>query len=225
MTIINGIAVLEDDSHISKWVIEAGKLDHDWYFLQHIGEYIPRGGTVLDIGAMIGDHTEYYANKVGINGKVLAFECNPRAFECLTYNMKSHSHVTCYSNPVSDTIKYYEVVEPCENIGMAYVNESTNETELTSITIDSLNLGRVDLVKIDVEGHEIDVINGMLETIKRCSPTLIIEVNQHTLHRFGLDKKDIFSSLDNIGYNYRNIYKHITLENSGEQFDIVCTKK
>src|SRR5262249_37578392 len=78
----NDIWVLEGDQ-ISNWVEQEGRLDHDQNFLPGILEHIKPGDTVIDVGAFIGDHTVAYAAKAK---KVIAFEPNPLAFECLKYN-------------------------------------------------------------------------------------------------------------------------------------------
>lgn len=219
MKIVNNIAVIGDDSHISVWVEESGRLDHDWYFLKHIGEYIKEGDVVLDVGAYIGDHTIYYANKVGLTGRVHAFEPNPRAYECLKYNMNKYSNTTLYEVALSDREGEVKVIEPCENIGMAYVEEGEG---VKTMIADNLNLDIVHLIKIDVEGHEIDVLNGCKNIIDKFSPILIIEINKHTLNRFNISKQDLFDKISELGYSFRNIYPNVDM--SGEQFDIICEK-
>lgn len=57
--------VLADDTHLSKWVEEHGRLDHD-EAIASIVEHIPQGGVVVDAGASLGDHTIAYARKVGV---------------------------------------------------------------------------------------------------------------------------------------------------------------
>jgi FkbM family methyltransferase len=219
MELFNGIAILEDDSHISKWVKESGRLDHDQSFLGQVKDYIPEGGTVIDIGAYIGDHTIYYINKVGQNGRVYAFEPNVRSFECLKHNLGMYTNCYLYCNPVSDIIGKFNVVEPCENIGMTFI-EAGDKVE--SIIIDDLDIGKVDFIKIDVEGFEIEVLNSCKKIIEKYSPTLVIEVNIYTLNRFGLTKDDLFNKIRELGYDYSNIYTWINCE--GDQFDIICTR-
>ena len=62
-----GIAILENDTHISKWVEESGKLDHDQNDIPLILKYINEGDTVVDCGAFIGDHTIAYLNRRSVN--------------------------------------------------------------------------------------------------------------------------------------------------------------
>ena len=84
------IHVLEGDQ-ISGWVEETGHLDHDQNFLPKILEHIKAGDTVVDAGAFIGDHTIAYATRAGRRGKVLAFEPNEKAAECLRHNLELYN--------------------------------------------------------------------------------------------------------------------------------------
>ena len=74
--LFNGIALLKDDQCICRFIRESGRLDHDINILPLVLEYIPIGGTVFDIGAFIGDTTLAYANRVGENGTIYAFDGN-----------------------------------------------------------------------------------------------------------------------------------------------------
>jgi FkbM family methyltransferase len=73
------------------------------------------------------------------------------------------------------------------------------EVELT--TIDALNLEKVDFMKIDVEGYESLVIEGALNTIKKCKPLIVMEVWQN--HFGGVDinyTRELFKNLIDLGY-------------------------
>ena len=89
MTLTNeGIAIIDGDTHLSKWIGEHRKLDIEESFLTLFKHHIPAGGVVADVGACLGDHTLTYAKFVGEKGFVHAFEPNPEALECFTYNLK-----------------------------------------------------------------------------------------------------------------------------------------
>ena len=74
----NGIAVIEGDSHISMWVEQSGRLDHDTYALPIILDHIPEGGIVVDGGAFIvleeGDQVKCTPEASSAFTVVLTFE-------------------------------------------------------------------------------------------------------------------------------------------------------
>lgn len=217
MYLTNDIAILPKDTHISKWVKESGRLDHDQNMLPLVLSYIKQGAIVIDAGAYIGDHTIAYAKAAGIDGNVFAFEPNPAAFECLEYNLKNMPNTTCFKQGLGSSITRKGLSVVVDNIGMTHLSKGD---DVSITTIDSLELFGVDFIKIDCEGYEVDILMGAQETIKKFQPLLLIEINKHTLKREGKSEKDIFKLLDVLGYKYRNIYSEQPL--SGDQYDILC---
>lgn len=217
-----GIAVLERDSHISKWVEEEGRLDHDQNALPKILVHINEGDVIFDIGAFIGDHTIAYSRK----GQVHAFEPNPDVFECLKYNMQNKD-VVCRCIALSDKVHSYSVIVPIANIGMATIEDKPDDYGMTSTTIDNYckDYGIIpNFIKIDAEGFELRILKGGEETIKKTKPKLVLEVNEYALIQQGASRKELFDYLDSIGYIYSDIYGE-PLENLHTQFDIICYGK
>lgn len=218
---INGkqIALLEDDSHISVWIRQSGRLDHDTNMLPLLEPYIHKGNTVIDIGAFISDHTEFYRQRVGRTGKVYAFEPNKAAFDCLVFNTQKYSNVACFNLGASDKSENIALVHD-KNAGAAY---PTSGTDIPCITIDSLNLNECHFIKIDCEGYELKVLNGAKQTIEKYKPVMLIEINRGALKRQNIGSFQVFSWLSAQGYTYRNIYEGEGL--GGEQFDVICIPK
>lgn len=189
MILWNDIALLEDDSHFSTWVKEAGRLDHHQGFLKQLKPYIK--GTVLDIGANIGTHTHFYTQYAN---EVLAFEPNPKVLECLKHNCPKATILHC---AVSDHSGYISMADCGPNYGAAY---TVPGNQIPCITIDMLALPRCDYMKIDVEGDELAVLLGAKETIRRHKPVMCIECNEHTLVRKGLTGEMLVRYIRSIGY-------------------------
>lgn len=211
------IATIEGDTHIGKWAIESGRLDHDQNMLPLLRPFIPEGGTVIDVGAYIGDHTVFYAECVGENGTVVAMEPNPPAFECLQYNTRELSQVLPLHKGASSGDDGYISIHSNANGGAAY---GTNGGDILCQTIDGLRATRCDFIKMDCEGMEPLAISGAWETIKAHKPVMLIEINQGALARQGRTPEHIFDMLNELGYTYRNIYPNQPM--SGGQYDILC---
>lgn len=220
--LFNGIALLKDDQCICRFIRESGRLDHDQNMLPLLKEFIKNGDVVLDIGAFIGDHTIYYSKLVGDNGSVIAFEPNRDSFFCLEHNLKAYKNVELINSAIGKEYGFVRTVDVLGNIGMNFLIPDN----LGGIVIYSLNqmeIDRIDFIKIDVEGFELDVLIGAKETINKFKPIMVIEINDATLSRQGISRNDIFAWLQENNYIYRNIYKEQGLNDS--QLDIICTPK
>jgi FkbM family methyltransferase len=206
-----GIWVISNDSHISKWVEQEGRLDHDTYALGRILPHIKSGDTVVDVGAFIGDHTIAYAHAThGIDsGRVLAFEPNPLPFECLRRNMTGLAHVQCINKGLSNKPGEMAVVAS-DNAGASHLGRGEG---VPIVTLDSLELDRLDFLKIDAEGMEFRILRGATQTIARCKPTMYIEINQGALERAGTSAAEVYAELEMHGYRMTGI-------EDGPQFDI-----
>lgn len=212
-----GIAVLRDDSHISRWVEIHKSLSHDGGLLPTVLTYIHPGDVVVDVGAFIGDHTFAYLQAVGKDGTVYAFEPNPDAFECLVFNCpkaKSYCMALGYQEGTVNII-------PVEkNVGAGYTVTGIPNAPIRCITLDSLKLTKLNLLKIDAEGDEFKILLGGWQTIMRCRPIMVIEVNDGHLRRQGNSEPRLLGMVDGLGYTVRKVTA-IGVEKP-EQYDILC---
>ena len=210
----NGIAVLDGDTHISKWVEDEGRLDHDLYALPIILEHIKEGDVVVDAGAFIGDHTIAYLEKVGSSGTVMAFEPNPAAFQCLVHNCPSvyaFNYGLCSHGGEA-------FLETCENVGASSIGASGEAIKL--MCLDELMLERLDFIKLDVEGYELKALKGGERLIDAYRPIMWIEMNEGALEKQGASAREIFTFLLGYGYEIKSYP-----ENGGPQYDILCLPK
>lgn len=153
------------------------------------------GVVALDCGANIGTHTIAWAKHMNGWGKVIAFEAQERVFYSLAGNIAINNCFNAraiwsalgaeqgsilvpqpdYCKPSSFGSLEIQQRDTNEFIGQKIDFSETNMQSVPMITIDSLNLDRVDFIKIDVEGMEVDVLKGGMATIDRDNPILLIE--------------------------------------------------
>jgi FkbM family methyltransferase len=207
----NGIAVIDGDSHISRWVEEEGRLDHDQNALPLILEHIKEGDVVIDAGAFIGDHTIAYTKAVGTKGSVIAFEPNPAAFKCLLHNCPN-ANLFNYGLGSGTRSAFLQM---SENAGASSLGESGEEVRL--MCLDELNLDRLDFIKLDVEGYEVEALKGGINLINKFRPKMWIEVNSYTLSKQGDSAVDLLNAVVAMGYSF-SAYP----EEGGHQYDILC---
>jgi len=219
MKIHNGIAVIERDTHLSKWVVEHNRLDFDRSALETYLHYFKQNDILINIGANIGCYA-YAFQKLA--KEIHCFEPNKEAFECLEYNLSKYKNVKLYNCAISDIETKCNINNDCDNVGMAFIEETNKGTIETKI-IDSFNFEFCDFILMDCEGFELKALLGAKETINKFKPILVIEINNMTLERMNINRADIFAFLDENGYFYRNIYQNQGLEDY--QMDIICTPK
>lgn len=147
-------------------------------------EAIRPGATVLDIGACFGSHTIPISHFVGPTGKVFAYEPERRNFCCLCGNVASNNlnNVFCYHQAIGggSTVVRVPELNPDTTTNYGGVNLYGDYSQsltypLAMVAIDHLNLIACDLIKIDVEGMEIDVIEGAKGTINDFRPIIYVE--------------------------------------------------
>lgn len=155
----------------------------------------PRKGEVLvDIGAHVGKYTLPVAKVVGNRGMVVAIEPHPVNYQTLQKNIELNNiqNVIALNLAAWNTdceIKLFLGVVAGRH--SAKVNRKLGWIEVKARVMDralkELNLGRVDWIKIDVEGAECEVSYGLEETISKFKPKIIIEVfheNVEKMKRF-----------------------------------------
>ena len=145
---------------------------------QKLTALIRPGSIALDIGAHIGTHTLTMSKAVGPSGTVIAFEPQPKIFRELFLNMQLNhaSNILFYHAGAGDHIGQIELspLAPGNEGGTALAGGTGRFVPL--LTIDSLNLTNVSLIKIDVEGMEDAVLDGAASTILTNKPTILIEI-------------------------------------------------
>lgn len=224
MTITDfGVAIVNGDSHLSQWICQQRRLDVQAEFCRQFQPYIPRTGTVIDVGACLGDHTMSYAKMVGQFGIVVAVEPNPVAFECLEYNMRLYPQVRTIECALGRRMSSGSLLPPLnesDNLGAMAVQPGNGSLRFTSLDILAVFLKRVDFIKIDAEGSEPEILAGAGETLKRFRPVLLIEVNRPVLARFGKTAEDIYGPLAALGYTVKPCEPHLALDR--ETLDVLA---
>lgn len=216
----NGVAVLENDTHISRWVEQHGTLAIAEEMLKPFQQYVPSGGVVIDVGASIGDHTVTYARWVGGTGIVIAFEPNPEAYECLVHNIEHLQQVITISDALSNS-KHSASLVVGENVGASYITDDAGNVDTN--TLDSYVIQKLNFLKIDAEGYEVKILEGAKETIKLCRPVMLIEINHEALDRAGYYSEDVFDILNELNYEFSITDPRILW--ADPQYDILCLPK
>jgi FkbM family methyltransferase len=166
------------------------------------------GMVFFDIGAHVGQYTLLAA---GVRVSVHAFEPDPETFPILAYNIGKNDLKEVCANPLALS-RHTGSVEVCsgpaDNIGSSFIRPFSSESHRNQIPCMSLDeyvsrnqISRVDLVKIDVEGAELQVLEGARETLsKPHRPKLIVEFCEANQNTFGASCGLLAESLTSLGY-------------------------
>jgi FkbM family methyltransferase len=148
--------------------------------LEFLTPYIPYGGICVDVGAYIGTHTLFFAEAVGREGIVVAFEAQQPMFQLLCGNvaLNHHLNVRAFNLALDETpglvhINNIDYREP-NHFGGAAISRYEGYP-IEARTLDDCSLPAVDLLKIDVEGFEPEVINSAVVAIRMYQPFIYIE--------------------------------------------------
>jgi len=169
----------------------------------------------FDIGGNIGVFTLLAAKRLS-NGMVHTFEPSPYHLEKLDANLRLnkfenvHVHPVALSNQTQSSKLYLPIEEPglMRNTGMASLFQldqvKSKVEEVTCVKLDDyrqkLGIPCADLIKIDVEGAEMDVLEGAIETIGSCRPIVVMEVNLDHLQRADRNIQEVIDYWSHIQY-------------------------
>jgi FkbM family methyltransferase len=162
-----------------------------------LDSFLKPGDWVLDLGANVGHYAMRMSDLVGSSGRVIAVEPMPDTFALLAANARlfAYANVSLLNVAVSDRIATVGIelprfAEGLPNYYQARLTSDPAKFAVMTLPIDALALPmKVRLAKIDVEGHELPVLQGMRRLIERDHPVLIVETGAQDvidlLHGFG----------------------------------------
>jgi FkbM family methyltransferase len=149
-----------------------------------LGRIVQPGWMVADVGANIGSHTVFMAKAAGPTGMVLSFEPQRMIHQVLCGNLALNGLQTVRPVHAAVGAAMGTIAVPAPdysregNFGALSLAEGGAGEETPMLTLDSLRLSACNLIKIDVEGMELAVLQGAAETIARCAPVLYLENNR-----------------------------------------------
>jgi len=195
--------------------------------------------TFIDVGAHYGYFSLLASKIVGNNGHVISFEAAPKTYNILDKNCSDLNNITTYHNAVSDSsevLSFYEFpnmyseyntldVTQFENEGW-YQKSRPKKIDVQSVILDDILSQKTltpKIIKIDVEGAELKVINGMKRHIQEYQPIIVMEYlsddRSNNIHiqaeRYLLSESYTPHLIDKSGYltKANNISQYLSVNN------------
>lgn len=191
--------------------------DKHWelYETQLTLQHLQAGDVYVDVGANIGYYSLLAAKKVGSSGKVIAYEPNPKNFALLQANIALNHlpNVQVFPLALYDKDEQGQLYLSADNYGDHRVyaaSESRHSHDITLVHGDehlSTLTSRMDFLKIDTQGAEFFVVNGLHDMImhNRQHLRMIVEFCPYGIHNSGADGLALLALLDATGMQYHII--------------------
>ncbi len=216
-----GFQILEDGAYNKTEVELTSNL------LQLRRKYLGDGVVAVDCGANIGVHTIEWAKKTSGWGSVVAIEAQERIFYALAGNIAINNcfnAIAVFAAVAADRgtmrVPHPDYLKPAsfgslelkqrvdaEFIGQPIDYSIEKTAEIPTVSVDSLGLKRVDLIKIDVEGMEFEVLDGAEHAIRDHHPILFVEALKVDANKLRLRLEQIDYQIFSLGMNMLAIHK------------------
>lgn len=177
-----GNATFEFDANNSQFcaIYQYGDSGYEIEVMASILRFLPADGVFLDVGSNWGFFSLAVARHPDFSGAVHAFEPYPKSIDDLNgikaqlriEDNRLSAHRVALSSASGETFLdgFREMYS-----GLVQVTDKDTGLRVEKSTLDQLEFDRVDVIKIDVEGHELEVLRGGEETITRLKPAIILE--------------------------------------------------
>ena len=182
---------------------------------RRLAEFARPGMTVVDVGANVGAHTLPLAQAVGSSGQVVAVEPTGAAFERLCRNRDLNPELAARVVPVHAAVgapggslrPSYFSAWPLEDGGARHpvhlgAERSTTNARFSTLDdlVETMGIDRVGLIKIDVDGGELEALEGARALIRRDHPTVLFELCPYLLTDAGRSATELVTYFTSQGY-------------------------
>ena len=207
-------------------------LDYERILAAQYQRFLKPDSVILDIGANVGDHTAAFVSIVSPPGKVIAFEPIPSVFETLKSRFAGKEdvlalHQIALTNRDGDSSFVFATGCPPES-GLrqrlfnapATANPVEIRVEVRRLDSIAASLSRMDYMKIDAEGGELDILYGGRETVQRCRPVISVEYGRAGYSVYGYQRETLYQFCDEMQYRLLDLFGNVVANEA--TWDRVC---
>ena len=169
----------DSDNHfermINKRISQGGPAEYQDDVREEAYKYVQEFNTAVDVGANVGLWTVPLSQKFN---KVISFEPMAQVYECLLENTKGVDNVILNNFALGSEQKNVDMTYDPNNTGNSFINGKEGSIKVKRI--DDSFMPPFDLIKIDCERHELEVLKGGINTLKKYKPIVIVEQHPDT---------------------------------------------
>jgi len=177
------VASIKDAAKASKYGVENTMIRNSIKLIRKYKSDI-NDAVIFDIGANFGYLSLVWTQTISQSGKVIAFEPSKNVFNSLSKSIQLNDLkpiVTVENLALGNQCKQIELYLNNTTSNVLKLDESQRKQMVQMLRLDDYiaekKIKRCDLIKIDVDGIEMDILKGSLETLKQLKPLLIVETN------------------------------------------------
>jgi FkbM family methyltransferase len=184
-----------------------GPSSHESELAPILDSLLPEGGVMLEVGAHVGHWTLRLAAKAG---HIIAVEANPDTASMLRRNLGLNDidNVVVLEQAAWDSETTLRLDDPIgQTAGGSTRTLPTDGDGVPASRLDALDIGRLDLVKLDVEGADLHALRGMTGLLDQHHPTLFIEC--HDCYGY-YTRAELEDTLTGLGYDWQIAHTYQT---------------
>jgi len=185
-----------------------------------LDRHVKPGMTVFDVGAHDGLYTLALAKRVGAHGRVVSFEPSPDTFEVLRTNVANNGFSdrvrteNCLVGDREAEVDFHWVADESSPLNSAATGvEHLASAEARTIRRPMITLDAFcaregitpNLIKMDIEGFELNLLRGAQETLRSASPILFMELHPVSLNNLGQSVDELSEFLKGLGYSIGSV--------------------
>lgn len=177
---------------------------------------LKEGAVFVDVGANIGYFSMLAAQQKA--GKVLAIEPIPKTYDMLNMNIE-YNMFTDVIEPLNialgskeHTAKFIcslgpknHMVYEVEDIHRDLPTINVNVTTLDNLLKYRKKIGRIDFIKVDIEGAEHSFLLGARKTMEAFKPIIMMEIEEQRLTKYNVTAENVFNFMNDLGYKYLSV--------------------
>ena len=225
-------ALFPKDNAVTASIIQGWQYEEYMFDFLEQNQIDCRGKDIVDIGANNGNFAIDFAHLVGDSGKVHSYEPQRIIYYQLCGNIfiNGLDNVYCYNNAIGSCVDSVYIESPDYfdkgSVNFGNVKVSTEGERVVQVPLDSFTFDDIVFIKIDVQGYELNVIKGAVNTIAKHRPYLFVEFEEDLLVEAGTNEKELQKEIEDLGYVVKRFQEGIPYQTtSGKCLDCVCIPK